>query len=193
MKKSDEMRKLAVLLLALFIIPCVLAEVVKESRAVPMQSTFITQGYEYALIRGVNSLDRPISVQQWNMKAILGPSYAFCELQPAILQPGAFAVDVATQCQTRSGFTTMYTKGTIVTIETYVPEDVPANSFSIDTITIETKPTLLTTPFPMTAISGTYVLEAQPTSTGSFMFFAGIGAIIVLAITVILVSFLQRE
>ncbi len=187
------MRKLAVLLLALFVIPCVLAEVVKESRTVPMQSTFITQGYEYALIRGVNSLGKPISVQQWNMKAILGPSYAFCEFQPTILQPGAFAVDVATQCQTRSGFTTMYTKGTIVTIETYVPDDVPANSFSIDTVTIETKPTLLTTPFPMTAVTGTYVLEAQPSSTGSFMFFAGIGAIITLAITVILVSLLQRE
>lgn len=187
------MRKLALLLLALFVVPCALAEVVKESRTVAMQSTLITQGYQYSVIIGVNRLDRPITVQQWNMKAILGPSYAFCELQPTILPPGAFAVDVATQCQTRSGFTTMYTKGTMVTIETYVPEDVPADSFSIDTITVETKPRLLTAAFPMAAVSGTYVLEAQPSNAGSFMFFAGIGAIIILAITVILASLLKRE
>jgi hypothetical protein len=192
-KKSDEMKKLAVLLLALLIVPCALAEVVKESRTVAMQSTLITQGYQYAIIIGMNRLDRPISVQQWNMKAILGPSYAFCELQPTILPPGAFAIDVATQCQTRSGFTTMYTKGTMVSIETYVPQDVPANSFSIDTIAIETKPTLMTTPFPLTAVTGTYVMEAQPSGAGSFMFFAGIGAIIILAITVILVSMLHEE
>ncbi|MEM2916007.1 MAG: hypothetical protein QXT19_01455 [Candidatus Woesearchaeota archaeon] len=187
------MKKLAVLLLALFVVPCVLAEVVKESRTVAMQSTLITPGYEYAVVTGVNSLDRPISIQQWNMKAILGPSYAFCEFQPTILPPGAFAVNVAIQCQTRSGFTTMFTKGTMVAIETYVPEDVPAGSFSIDTITVETKPRLLTTAFPIVAVSGTYVLQAQPSNAGSFIFLAGIGAIITLAITVILFSLLRRE
>ncbi len=187
------MKKLAVLLLALFVVPCALAEVVKESRTVAMQSTLITQGYQYAVITGVNRIDRPITVQQWNMKAILGPSYAFCELQPTILPPGAFALNVATQCQTRSGFTTMYTKGTMVNIETYVPQEVPADSFSIDTITIETKPRLLSVAFPMAAVTGTYASEAQPSSAGSFMFLAGIGAIIILAITVILISLLQRE
>ncbi len=187
------MKRFAVLLLALFVVPCALADVVKESHTVAMQSTLITQGYQYAVVTGVNRLDRQIEVNQWNMKAVLGPSYAFCELQPIILPPGAFALDVAAQCQTRSGFTTMYTKGTMVAIETYVPDNVPANSFSIDSITIVTKPRLLTVAFPMTAVTGTYVSEAQAGNAGSFMFFAGIGAIIVLAITIILAALRQRE
>jgi len=184
------MKKLAVLALALLLIPSAFA-IVSQTHEALLQTTFITQGYEFARIQGFNQNDMPVSVLRWHMYAELGASHAFCELQPAALPAGPFDVDIVVHCQTRSGFTTLFPTGTRVNIETFAPDGTPENSFKIEKAWIETRPQV-PTPFPITPV-GQAIMDEQASSAGTFMFFAGIGAIVILTAAVILLSRQQQE
>lgn len=186
------MKRLALLLVALLIIPSVLADVLKESHNVAMKSNLIGQGYKFAKVEGVNRLDVPISVLRWHMRAQVNQLYSACEIQPTTLPPGAFELDTVVQCQTRSGLTVLYPPGTTVTIDTYAPDSIPPASFSITGIKIETR-VQQPTPFEATPIAGEAVLEASGDTAGTFMFIAGISAIIILAVIVVLSSIMQKE
>lgn len=189
------MRKLSLILAILMLIPSVIAfdiDLAKHTHLVPMQTQFITQGYEYARVQGMNKLDKPIIVQHWHFNADLGPMYARCEMEPATLQPGAFDIEVVVQCQTRSGMTNMYPKGTVVTLEGFMKENPLEGTHNIDKIWIETKPTV-PTPFPITRVTGGAVIEEAGSTAGTFMFIAGICAIAIIAIAVVLMAMMQRE
>ncbi len=183
------MRKLAVLALALILIPSVVA-IIAQTHEVKMQTQFVTQGYSFARVQGLNYNDVAVNVLHWHMTAELGPNHAFCELQPAPVPPGPFDVEIAVQCQTRSQFTTMFTKATKVKIETFVPDGVPENSLKLENFFIETGPRV-PTPFPLTPL-GHAVIEEQANTTGTFMFIAGLSGIVALTIAVIVLS-LRRE
>ena len=183
------MKKLAVLALFLLLIPSAFA-VVANTFQVPMQSNLITQGYEFARVQGFNHNDVPMNILHWHLRAELGPSYAICEMQPAPLLPGPFDVDITVQCQTRSQFTTLFPTGSNAVIEAFTPDGVPVN-FNIAKIWIETRPQVPTA-IPISTI-GHAVLDEQATKAGSFMFFAGMGAIVLVAIAVILFSRREEE
>ncbi len=189
------MRKLSLILAILMLIPSAIAldiDMAKHTHLVPMQTQFITQGYEYARVQGMNKLDKPIIVEHWHLNAELGPMYARCEMEPATLQPGPFDVEIVVQCQTRSGFTNMYPKGTIVTLEGFTKENPLEGTHNIDKIWIEAKPTV-PTPFPITRVTGGAVLEEAGSTAGSFMFIAGICAIAIIAIAVVLLAMRKEE
>jgi hypothetical protein len=184
------MKKLAVFALVLLLIPSAFA-IIAQTHYVQFTSSLIGQGYFYAHVQGVNLNSEPVQVVHWHLSADLGLSHAFCELQPATIPPGPFDVEIAASCQTRSQFTTLFPKGTKMKIDSFVPDDTPqqpgwrAERFSID------MGARVPTPFPIAPI-GHVIIEEQANPTGTFMFFAGMGAIVVLTIAVILFS-LRRE
>lgn len=184
------MKKLAVLALLLLIVPSAFA-LLLEKHNVPMTSTFVTQGYEYALIQGFNRNDQPVSIEHWHMRVMLGQAYAFCEIQPTIVQPGPYTADVEVSCQTRSGLTTFFKKDTTAEISKYVPDNTPANSVSIDKIKLETRPKQ-PIPFQVTKVTGEAVLEQPSSTAGSLMFLLGIGMILTVAIAIIIASMRQE-
>ena len=179
------MKKLAVLALFVLLIPSVLA-IIAQTHKVTMQTTFITQGYEFARLQGFNRNDIPVNVPHWHMTAELGALHAFCEFQPAILPPGPYDVELTVQCQTLSGFTTMFPNGNLVDIETFVADNIPENSFTVEKVWIETRPQLPTA-FPISPI-GHAVIEQETSKAGTFMFIAGMAAIAVVALAVVLFS-----
>jgi hypothetical protein len=184
------MKKLAVLALLLLIVPSAFA-LLLETHDVKMTSTFIAQGYEYAIVQGFNRNDRPVNIEHWHMKVELGQTYAFCEIQPTVVQPGPFMADVEVSCMTRSGLTSFVKKDTIVKISKYVPDDTPANTVTLDTIKIETRPQA-PIPFQVTKVTGEATLSQSASTTGSLMFLLGIGVIVIVAIAVILASLRQE-
>jgi len=184
------MKKLAVLALLLLIVPSAFA-LLLEKHDVTMTSTFIAQGYEYAIIQGFNRNDKPVSIEHWHMKVELGQSYAFCEIQPTIVQPGPYTADVEVSCQTRSGLTSFFKQNTMVQISKYVPDDTPANSVSVDKIRLETR-LQAPVPFQVTKVTGEATLSQSASTSGSLMFLLGIGVIVIVAIAVILASLRQE-
>jgi hypothetical protein len=184
------MKHIIAFLLALAIIPSVLA-VQPQTHNTAMQTTFITQGYSFARVQGINYNDAPVNVLNWRMTAELGALYASCEFQPVPLPPGPFDVRLTINCQTRSGFTTMYTPGTQVKIDTVVPDNTPGAGFQIEKVWVEAGPKLPTA-FPLT---GQAVRNAgnETNSTASWMFFAGMGAITAMTILVLLLSRRKEE
>lgn len=184
------MKRLAVLAVLLLIVPSAFA-LIMENHNVQMQSNVIAQGYEYAIVHGVNRNDVPVNIEHWHMRAELNQQSAFCELQPTTVQPGTYTADIEVSCQTRSGLSTFFPKNTIVKIAKYVPDNT-ANSVSIDTIKLETR-VQAPTPFQVTKVAGEAVLGQDASGAGNFMFFAGIGAIAVLTIGIILASLMQKE
>ncbi|MEM4247299.1 MAG: hypothetical protein QXR48_00945 [Candidatus Woesearchaeota archaeon] len=193
------MKKPAILLAVLLLLPSALAQaeyqtidLVKHTHDVLMKSQFITQGYEYARIQGINRLDVPLEVKHWHLNAEVGPQYAFCEMEPVSIPPGIIDVEIRIQCQTRSGFTAMYPKGTMVKVTAYMLKEPPEGSHSIESITIYTKPAV-PTPFPVTRITGESTVEESTSTAGTFMFIAGIGAIIILAVIIVLASLMQKK
>jgi hypothetical protein len=107
------------------------------------------------------------------------------------LPPGPFDIELVVQCQTRSGFTTLFPTGTQVKIETFTPDGTPQDSFSIEKAWIETKPQV-PTPFQITPV-GHAIIDESASKAGTFIFFAGMGAIVVLAAVVILASRRQEQ
>ena len=193
------MKKLVILLLALFLVSSVFAQnelhitdLIKHSHDVLMKSQFITQGYEFARIQGINRLDTPLVIDHWHMNAQVGPQYSFCEMEPLSIPPGPFDLEITIQCQTRSGFTTMYPPGTYAQVTAYMREEPKEGTHSLDSITIYTKPTV-PTQFPVTKVTGKSVLEQNGSTAGTFMFIAGICGIAVLAVVIVLASMMQRE
>lgn len=185
------MRKLAVLALALLLVPSAFA-VVAQTFQVPMQTSLVTQGYAFARVQGFNHNDVPVNVMHWHLTALLGLSHAFCELQPVPLPPGSFTVDIAVQCQTRSSFTTLFPTGTKVAIEVFSPDGTKPASFVLDKLWVETR-AKVPTPFPITPIAGEAVLEEQSSTAGTFLFVAGMAAIVVLTLVVLLFSLRRDE
>src|SRR5574341_1917431 len=128
------MRMLAVLALAIILLPTAIA-LSEQTHDVTMQSTLVAQGYSFARVQGFNSEPTSVNILHWHTDAELGLSHAFCEMQPVTLPPGPFDVEIAVQCQTRSGFTTLFPKGTKVKAGTFV-EGTP--NFRVETLTITT-------------------------------------------------------
>ncbi len=189
------MKKLIVLLAVLLLLPSVFAadfELIKHSHFVPMKSQFITQGYEFAQIKGMNFLSEPLKVVQWNLNAEVGPLYAFCEMEPVSIPPGAFDLEITIQCQTRTGFTAMYPPETLVRIDGYTNEIIPEGSHLINSIYVDTKPRV-PTPFPITTVTAAATSETSASTAGSLMFIAGIGAITILAAIIIIAALKQQE
>jgi hypothetical protein len=190
-KKSDNMKKLAILAVLLLVIPSAFA-LVMERYNVQMQSNVITNGYEYAIVSGFNRNDIPVNIEHWHMKVELGQQYAFCEIQPTTVQPGPYMADIEVSCLTRSGLSSFFPKNTMVKIDKYVDESVPANSVSIESIKLETR-VKAPVPFQVTKVVGEAVLDANASTAGSLMFLAGIGAIIILAVVIVLSSMRREE
>ncbi len=181
------MRIIAVLALAVILLPAVIA-VAEKTHDVTMQSTLVAQGYSFARVQGFNSEPTSVNILHWHTDAELGLSHAFCEMQPATLPPGLFDVEIAVQCQTRSGFTTLFPKGTKVKTGTFV-EGTP--NFRVETLTIETG-ARVPTPFPIATV-GHAIREEASSGSGSLLFIAGMGAIAILAAAVILFSLKHNE
>jgi len=164
-----------------------------------MQSTLVTQGYQFARVQGVNNNNDPIGIVSWRMFANLGLSQATCQLQPTFLVPnGPYEVVVPIQCQTRSGMTSLFPTGTQVQMEVHVPDTVNAGTFTVDKVWIETQP-MVRAPFPVAPLlqqplssAGFAVNDQSASSLGSSMLFAGMGAIVVLTIAVLFFS-LRRD
>lgn len=157
-----------------------------------MQSTLVTQGYQFARIQGVNTGNQPIGIISWSMFANLGLSQVNCQFQPTFLVPnGPYEVVVPIQCQTRSGMTTLFPTGTSVKVETHVPDNVQAGTFTVDKVWIETRPQVRT-PFPIAPLAGQAVSAQDASSLGSTMLFVGMGAIVVLTLAVLFFS-LKRD
>jgi hypothetical protein len=188
------MHKLAIVALFILLVPAAFA-IVAQTHDVVMQSNLITQGYSFARVQGFNQNNAAVSIDHWHARIELAQSFAFCELQPAVLPPGPFDVEIALQCQTRSGFTTLFPSGTRIKIETFVPEGL-TQPFRVEKLTIITGPRL-PTPFPVTPEPGRLVpyviLEEQAGSAGTFMFFAGMGAIVILTLAIMLASRRQED
>ncbi len=185
------MKKLAILAVLLLVIPSAFAYVM-ETHSVQMQSNVITNGYEYAIVSGFNRNDIPVNIEHWHMKVELGQQYAFCELQPTIVQPGPYMADIEVSCLTRTGLSSFFPKNTIVKIAKYVEDSVPQNSVSIESIKLETR-VQAPVPFQVTKIAGEAILDANASTAGSLMFLAGIGAIIILAVVIVLSSMRREE
>lgn len=181
------MRKLALLVLALIIIPSVMAIQTDVHNAV-MQTQFLNQGYSFARVNGMNFNEGPVDVLHWYMNAELGSNRVTCELQPAQLTPGPFDLEIVIQCQTWSGFTTMFTKNTQVKIETFVEDFKYSQPFSIERISVEAGPRV-PTPFPI----GQVIIEEEPSNAGTFVFVAGIAGMVILALAVLLLSLRRQE
>lgn len=184
------MNKLAVLALIVLLVPGVSAIIVHSHQAM-MQTNIIKQGYEFARVQGFNYRDTPIDIVHWHLSGETALVRALCELQPTTVPPGPFTADIIVQCQTRSGMTSFFPSQTKAKIESFTSDDIPAGSFTLEKIWIEAR-AAPATPFPITPI-GHAVLEEESSSTGSFLFFAGIGAIILLTITIILSSSKREE
>lgn len=180
------MRKLAVLAVLLLIVPSAFA-LILEKQQIPMISNVVTQGYEYAIVQGFNKHSSPITITHWHMNAELGTRYTFCELQPITVQPGPFTADIVVSCLSRTSMATFFPINTIVNMETYVPEGTPPNSILLDSIKLETR-VQKPVPFPVTEITGEAVSGQEGTGEGSFIFFAGMGAIALLTMAIILAS-----
>jgi hypothetical protein len=185
------MKKLALLAVLLLVIPSAFA-LSMETHNVQMTSNLIAQGYEYAIVTGVNKNFVPVNIEHWHMRVDLGQQFAFCELQPTTVQPGPYTADIEVSCQTRTGLTSFFTKNTIVKISKYVADSVPLNSVSVDTIKLETR-VKAPVPFQVTKVAGEAILDAQASTAGSLMFLGGIGAIIILAAVIILSSMRREE
>jgi hypothetical protein len=182
------MKKLAVFALLLMIVPSVLA-VVAQTHEVTMQTNFVTQGYEYARVQGMNYNNEELPVLHWHAPVQIGGVFSFCEIQPVNLPPGAFDIELTAYCNTHSGFTVMFPTGTKVKVETFVPDGLNAN-FKVEKLWLESRPKL-PTPFPLSTV-GHAVIEERAGTGGSLLFIAGIGAIVVLAAGILLAS-LRRE
>ncbi len=179
------MKKLAVLVLALLLIPSVFA-VIGPSFKASMQTNLITQGNEFARIQGMNHNSVPVEMLKWSINAELGRLYSFCEMQPTILPPGPFEVEVSIQCQTRSQFTTLYPTGTLIDVRTIVPAEYDS-PFTVERVWITTTPQVPTA-FP----TGQAVLVQQASSTGTVLFVAGMAGIIILTLAVVILSLRRR-
>jgi hypothetical protein len=184
------MKKLALFALVLLLIPSAFA-VIAQTHDVQFTSSLIGQGYFYAHVQGVNYNSEPVQVVHWHLDAELGLSHAFCELQPVTIPPGPFDVEIAVSCQTRSQFTTLFPKGTRMKIDSFVPDDTGTAGWRAERFSIDAG-ARVPTPFPITPV-GHVILEEQASTAGTFMFFAGMGAIVVLTIAVILFSFKREE
>lgn len=184
------MRKLAVLALALLLVPSAFA-IVSQRHEASLLSNFITQGYSFARVQGFNNNNAPVNIVHWHTDIQLGLNRAFCELQPAVLPPGPYDIEIALQCQTGSGFTVLFPSGTKVEIDSFIPDDSPSAAFTVEKLQVITGPRL-PTPFPVTAV-GHVVLDESASAAGTFMFFAGVAAIVILAVTVILFSLRRDE
>lgn len=181
------MRTLAVLALAIFLLPAVIA-VSETTHDVTMQSTLVTQGYSFARVQGFNEEAVSVNMLHWHTTAELGLSHAFCEMQPVTLPSGPFDVEIALQCQTRSGFTTLFPKGTKVKTGTFV-EGTPR--FRVEYLTIETGPRV-PTPFPIAPL-GHVIRQEQASTSGTLLFLAGMGAIVILTAAIILFSLKHQD
>lgn len=175
------MKKLAVLALALVLLPTVLA-IVPGNYQPTMQTTFILQGYEFARVQGVNN-GPAVTLPDWHFTVQLAQNYASCELQPTTLPQGAFTLDLVAQCQTRSGMTAFFKLGTRVAMETFFPEGTNPSNILVDKIWLESRPES-PQPFPTAHV----IIDRSVGTAGNVMFILGIGAIAALTAAVILVS-----
>lgn len=187
------MKKLAVLALALVLLPAALA-IVTGNYQPALQTTFITQGYEFARVQGVNN-GAAVTVPDWHFTVQLAQNYAACELQPTTLPSGAFTLDLVAQCQTRSGMTAFFKLGARAALEAIFPEGSNPSNVHVDKIWLESRPEspqpFLTAHAIYESIpgrAGGYRRPARVRSTGGVMFVLGIGAIAALTIAVLLAS-----
>ena len=199
MKKSILLSVIALVLL----VPAVFAVTTYTFNTV-MQSTLITQGYQFARIQGVNTASQPIGIISWSMSVDLGLSMATCQFQPTFLVPnGPYEVIVPIQCQTRSGMTSLFPTGTTVKTEVHVPDNVNPGSFTVDKVWIETRPQVRS-PFPVApfvqqplsagfAVRDPIIPGRSYRSLSSTLLFAGMGAIVVLTIAVIFFALKRDE
>lgn len=180
-------------LLAILIMPAASA-LLTETDMVTLDSNLVRQGYQFAHIKGVNSNpDTPLDVRHWKAKLEAGPNRARCEMQDNIrLPPGPFDVEIAVQCQTQSGLSTIFPRGLKVTLETFFEDDAPVAFYNPERLTIEAVPHGQRTGFPE-GMTGRAVNYNQTNSTGTFLFFAGMGAIVIVAGAVIISSLRQEE
>lgn len=187
------MKKLAILALALVLLPAVLA-IVPGNYQPALQTTFILQGYEFARVQGVNN-GAAATVPDWHFTVQLAQNYASCELQPTSLPSGAFTLDLVAQCQTRSGMTAFFKLGTRVALEAFFPEGTNPSNIVVDKIWLESRPEspqpflvghVISENIPGRASAYRRHYRARP--TGGAMFILGIGAIAALTIAVLLAS-----
>ena len=107
-----------------------------------------------------------------------------------MLPPGPFDVEIAVQCQTQSGMSTVFPIGRSIRLETFFDDDAPVAFYNPERITIETEPHAPRAGFPV-EITGHAITLEQTNSTGTFLFLAGISAIAVLTAAIIISS--RRE
>jgi hypothetical protein len=150
-----------------------------------LQSNLVTQGYAFARVQGANLNNQPVGIVSWTMNADLGLNHAVCTLQPAFISPnGPYELVIPVQCQTGTGMTTVFPTGTKVKVTVAVPDNVEANSVSVDNIWLQNQPQV-PTPFPV--VLGR-VVDDEAAAGSPLIFFGGIGAIVLLTLVIFLAS-----